>query len=96
MNIGGKEITEKGPVYFIADIGANHDGDLSRAKKLIQLASEAGADAVKFQHFKAETIVSAQGFEDIKDFLPIHQRNWKKSVFETYKEASINTEWNLH
>tara|TARA_B100000212_G_C27384787_1_gene538760 strand:+ start:1502 stop:2566 length:1065 start_codon:yes stop_codon:yes gene_type:complete len=95
MNIGSKKITDKGPVYFIADIGANHDGDLLRAKKLIKLASEAGADAVKFQHFKAETIVSAQGFEDIKDCLPMHQRDWKKSVFETYKEASINTKWNL-
>ena len=96
MNIGGKQVSEINPVYFIADIGANHDGDLIRAKNLIKLAAEAGADAVKFQHFRAETIVSAQGFDDIKESLPIHQRNWKKSVFETYKEASINTDWNTH
>ena len=34
--------------YFIADIGANHDGSLIRAKKLIKLAAAAGADAAKF------------------------------------------------
>ena len=38
------------PSYFIADIAANHDGDLQRAKDLIYLAAEAGADAAKFQH----------------------------------------------
>ena len=44
--------------YFIADIAANHDGDIERAKKLCLLAKQAGADAAKFQHFKAKTIVS--------------------------------------
>ena len=38
--------------YFIADIAANHDGSLKRAKKLIKLCALAGADAAKFQHFK--------------------------------------------
>ena len=40
--------------YFIADIAANHDGNLDRAKKLCELAKAAGADAAKFQHFKAK------------------------------------------
>lgn len=40
------------PTYFIADIAANHDGDLERAKQLIKLAKEAGADAAKFQNFE--------------------------------------------
>ena len=47
----------------IADIGANHDGNLGRAKKLINSA-KAGADAAKFQHFKASTIVSDFQFKD--------------------------------
>jgi N-acetylneuraminate synthase len=56
IKIGKNKIHKNGKVYFIADIAANHDGKLSRAKKLIRLAAEAGADAVKFQHFKAKTI----------------------------------------
>ena len=42
----------------VVDIAANHDGDLSRAIDLIHQAADAGADAVKFQNFKAETIAS--------------------------------------
>ena len=63
LNIQGKKIGGDYPTYFIADIAANHDGDLERAKDLIHLAAEAGADAAKFQHFKAETIVSDLGFK---------------------------------
>ena len=46
------------PTYFIADIAANHDGDLKKAIDLIHPCAEAGADVAKFQHFKANTIVS--------------------------------------
>ena len=59
-----KEISVSAPTYFIADIAANHDGDLQRAVDLIYKAKEAGADAAKFQHFKAEQIVSDKGFKD--------------------------------
>jgi len=46
------------PVFIIAEAGVNHNGDLQLAKKLIDVAAAAGADAVKFQTFKAETLVS--------------------------------------
>ena len=59
MKIGNKDVGKSYPVYFIADIGANHDGNLNRAKELIRLAAKAGADACKFQHFQANTIVPA-------------------------------------
>ena len=77
--------------YFIADIAANHDGSLKRAKKLIKLCAKAGADAAKFQHFKAETIVSDEGFKKIGKIS--HQKKWKKSIFQVYKSASINFSW---
>ena len=93
LKIGSKIISRKEPTYFIADIGANHDGNLERAKKLIKLCSESGADAAKFQHFKAETIVSDEGFKNLDPKLLSHQSSWKKSVFEVYKDASINLEW---
>jgi sialic acid synthase SpsE len=92
LNIDSKKIGNGNPVYFIADIAANHDGDLNRAKELIYLASEAGADAAKFQHFKAETIVSDYGFRAL-DGNQSHQTEWKKSVFEVYKNASVSLNW---
>jgi len=45
-------------VYIIAEAGVNHNGDLILARKLIDVASEAGADAVKFQSFKADKTIS--------------------------------------
>lgn len=92
LKIDGKLIGPGHNTYFIADIAANHDGDLSRAKDLIHLCAEAGADAAKFQHFQAETIVSAEGFDDMGD-KQSHQSKWKKSVVEVYKEASVSLNW---
>ena len=92
ITIENKEIGIMHPTYFIADIAANHDGDLSRAKDLIYQAAEAGADAAKFQHFAAETIVSDVGFKSLGS-QESHQSKWKKSVFEVYKAASLNPDW---
>jgi N-acetylneuraminate synthase len=92
VKIGKKKIGSNHPTYFIADIGANHDGSLSRAKTLIRLAAESGANAAKFQHFKADTIVSDKGFKDLQSKFS-HQAKWKKSVFEVYKDASISFKW---
>ena len=93
MKIGSTEINEKSKTFFIADIGANHDGDLSRAEDLIYLAKESGADVAKFQHFKAATIVSDKGFKSLPKAQLSHQASWKKSTYEVYKDASINIEW---
>ena len=90
--IDQKKIGESHPTYFIADIAANHDGDLEKAKDLIFMAKEAGADAAKFQHFKAETIVSGVGFKSL-GHQQSHQASWKKSVVEVYREASVSTDW---
>lgn len=92
LNIGNRMISEFERPYFIADIAANHDGDLHRAYKLIELAKEAGADAAKFQNFKANRIVSKHGFESLGRQLS-HQASWKKSVFEVYQDASLPDEW---
>ncbi len=93
IKINKTSVGDNCPTYFIADIAANHDGKLSRAKKLIKLCAQAGANAAKFQHFKAETIVSDYGFKNINKLT--HQKKWKKSVFQVYKEASLNPKWNL-
>jgi sialic acid synthase SpsE len=92
LHIGGKSIGDAYPTYFIADIAANHDGDLERAKDLIYKAAEAGADAAKFQHFTAKTIVSDVGFKTL-GAQQSHQSKWKKSVVEVYQEASVPLIW---
>lgn len=94
FEIQGTKIQETAPTYFIADIAANHDGDLLRAKELIYLAKESGANAAKFQHFKAETIVSDVGFRSLGGQIS-HQASWAKSVFEVYKDASVNLDWTI-
>ena len=92
VKIGKAIVGEGNPLYFIADIAANHDGDLDRALKLIELAKEAGADAAKFQNFQASKIVSKVGFESLGGQLS-HQKSWKKSVYEVYEDASVSYDW---
>ena len=92
--IGRTPIGLQHPTYFIADIAANWDGDLERAKELIYLCAKAGANAAKFQNFQAKTIVSDYGFRQLSGGGRIsHQASWKKSVFEVYKQASLPIEW---
>ncbi|MDY0129035.1 MAG: N-acetylneuraminate synthase [Methanosarcina vacuolata] len=57
IKISNKLIGEDEPCFIIAEAGVNHNGDINLAKKLIDIASNAGADAVKFQTFKAEKLV---------------------------------------
>jgi N-acetylneuraminate synthase len=92
IQIGSHTIGIDHPTYFIADISANHDGSLDRAKMLIHMAAEAGADAAKFQNFRAPEIVSDYGFKTMGGQVS-HQASWKKSVFEVYSDASIPFEW---
>jgi sialic acid synthase SpsE len=92
IHVGGRRIALDEPTYFVADISANHDGELSRAIELVHLCAEAGADAAKFQNFAAESIVSDRGFRDLGGQMS-HQAKWDKSVFEVYKSASIPWEW---
>ncbi len=94
LQIGNKKIGLDQPVYFIADIAANHDGDLERAKQLIHIAKASGADAAKFQNFKAAKIVSDFGFRNMGG-QQSHQAQWKKSVFEVYQAASVPDRWSV-
>ena len=93
IKIGSRIIGQNHPTYFIADIAANHDGSLERAKYLVRLAKKAGADAAKFQNFQAPKIVSDYGFRNSGLRQQSHQSKWKKSVSEVYQSASIPFEW---
>jgi len=60
IKIGNKLVGENEPCFIIAEAGSNHDCKLKQAKKLIDIAADAGADAVKFQVFKAEKLYSSK------------------------------------
>ncbi len=92
LKIGNTLIGDNHPTWFIADIAANHDGNLERAKHLIHLAHEAGADAAKFQNFRGPEIVSDYGFSHMNAQVS-HQAKWKKSVTQVYDEASVPFDW---
>lgn len=92
LRIGSRDISISAPSYFIADIAANHDGDIERAKDLIFKAKEAGADCAKFQHFLADKIVSAVGFATM-DGKVSHQASWRKSISEIYDQYHTRRDW---
>ena len=58
FSIGGRAVGGANPTYVIAEAGANHNRDLGIAKKLIDVAAESGADAVKFQTYSGDRIYS--------------------------------------
>lgn len=58
LQLGKNLLTPRSRPYVIAEIGVNHEGSLSQAKRLIELAKEGGANAAKFQSYKADTLAS--------------------------------------
>tara|TARA_Y100001970_G_scaffold53704_1_gene68071 strand:+ start:12116 stop:13159 length:1044 start_codon:yes stop_codon:yes gene_type:complete len=92
MKIGKIIISDKRPPFIIAEISANHNNSLNRTLKLIDEAKHAGADAVKLQTYKADTMTLKS---KKKDFL-IKNRNslWKgKYLYELYEKGSLPWEW---
>ncbi|HJB24198.1 MAG TPA: N-acetylneuraminate synthase [Candidatus Jeotgalibaca pullicola] len=76
-------------VFIIAEAGVNHNGDLTLAKQLIDEGVNAGVDAVKFQTFKAETLVSKNAQK------ADYQKNttdWEESQFEMLKKLELDYE----
>ena len=86
IKIAGRPIGLNHPTYFIADVAANHNGDLERARLLIRLAKDAGADAAKFQNFQAPKIVSDYGFKHMNAQVS-HQATWKKLLMSNSRSA---------
>ena len=90
FSIKSKEISSNFPPYIIAEISANHNGSLSRAKDTILAAKKSGVDAVKIQTYTPETMTIES---DNPDFF-INDGLWKdKSLFELYGEAFTPFEW---
>ena len=78
--IDGKKVGQGAHAFVIAEIGSNFDGSMEKAKRLIDAAASAGADAVKFQTFSAEKIITAKAEK------PAYQKN-RESDSETYQQS---------
>lgn len=89
IEIGSHRVGEGYPAYIIAEIGSNFDQEIERAKHMVDLAVEAGADAAKFQTFRAGTIINRKSFEKPWSF----QAKWKKPVWNIYKDAEFPFKW---
>jgi pseudaminic acid synthase len=76
--------------FFVAEISANHNGSYLRAKKLIKLAKDSGADAVKLQTFKPETMT----INSDNKYFKIKEGLWKgNNLWDLYKKAQTPYEW---
>ena len=90
MKINNTIIGENYPPYIVAEMSANHNGKIENAFKLIKMAKNCGADAVKIQTYKPDTITIKSNKEDFK----IKDGLWKeKTLYDLYEWAHTPWEW---
>ena len=92
MKIGNRQISENKPPFIVAEISANHNNSLKRTLKLIDEAKNAGADAIKIQTYKPDTITLKS---KKKDFLISDKRSlwYGKYLYDLYSKGSLPWEW---
>ena len=90
VTIAGREISSNMPPYIIAEVSANHNGSIERAKQSILAAKNAGASAVKIQSYTPDTMTLDLDTEDFR----ITQGLWKGyNLYKLYGEAYTPFEW---
>ena len=91
LNIAGRQVGPDHPPYVIAELSANHNGDKAQAMRLIKAAKETGADAVKIQTYRADTIT----LNSDDDAFRIKGGLWdRRTLYDLYEEA--HTPWDWH
>lgn len=91
ITINKRKIGSSYPPYIIAEMSANHNGDINNAYKIIDMAKAAGADAIKMQTYTADTLTIDS---DLPEFQLIDGLWANRSLYDLYKEAS--TPWSWH
>lgn len=90
ISIDGRKIGKEFPPYIIAELSANHNGDINRAFKIMEEAKAAGADAIKLQTYRADTITLNCNNEDFQ----IHGGLWDgQTLFNLYQNAQMPWDW---
>ncbi|MCL9781545.1 pseudaminic acid synthase [Vibrio sp. S4M6] len=90
ISIAGRRISHDVPPYVIAELSANHNGKLETAIKIIEEVAKAGADAVKLQTYRPDTITLQSNKDDFK----IAGGLWDgRSLYDLYQEAHMPWEW---
>jgi len=90
IKIDGRDIGAEHPPYIIAEMSANHNGSIENAFKIIEAAKQSGADAVKLQTYRPDTITLNCDSEDFR----IHGGLWDgRTLYELYEEAHLPWEW---
>lgn len=88
--IAGRNIGPEHAPYVIAEMSANHNGNIETAYKIIEAAKQAGADAVKLQTYRPDTITLNCDTEDFR----IHGGLWDgRTLYELYEEAHMPWDW---
>jgi pseudaminic acid synthase len=91
FSIAGRPIGPGHPPYVIAEMSANHGGDLERAKRIVRLAAQTGADSVKLQAYSADSITIDC---DRPDFRIEGESLWTgRRLYDLYREAATPYEW---
>lgn len=88
--IDGKEISRQSSPYIIAELSGNHNGSLDRILKLVEEAAEAGADAVKLQTFRPDTITIDHDGPEFQVNLELWNN---RTLYDLYEEAHTPWEW---
>jgi sialic acid synthase SpsE len=92
IDIGTSKVGGDEPCFIIAEAGSNHDRDLDQAYRLIDVAAEAGADAVKFQAFSADKI-AAQTTNLVVDLSDDDFGSYGNTLHDLYRKAELPQEW---